>query len=47
MAHKKQKQSTGGWKGKRDKHQVKKPKGPQPERGKTKIVGDKKKKKSN
>lgn len=45
MAHQKKKQSTGNWKSKRDKHQTKKPKGPQPERGKTKIVGSKQAKK--
>ena len=43
MAHDKKKQSTGSWKGKRDKHQMKKTKGPDPERGKNKIVGEKKK----
>ena len=45
MAHQRKKQSTGSWKNHRDKHEKPQPKGPNPERGSTKIVGNKKAKK--
>lgn len=41
MTHQRKKQSTGSVKRTRDKHEKQNPKGPNPERGSTKIVGAK------